>query len=414
MVLVLKIFDDYSQLCDIIITEYKGRLIYMSDREISFRSVIFLIIGVLLLLSLVVCIYVVNGEKDLVLVQGTVIDIKDDSEGTGKNDVTVAYEVDNTNYQYNFYYKDNIKIDDKVNVYYHEDNPTSVQTFKTTKLIFICPIAGLILCIVGVFDLFRKSKRVHDDLLDTKIISVDEITEQIKIITDNTEEIPYIKSDEEEEEASVKEIKGNYNIKIIEEDDEEEDEITEELPIIDLSIKGEEDNVEVKSIREVKEEVIPKKKKKEEQESLGETRALEIKLDKVLEDETNAMISLDELDNMKASKKEKPVKKNEEIEMVKLAVRKIMPKYYYLTGLTLVCELVGDEVVEINLRDVEDVTKTINSEGKLVKLTVDMDGIKCLLTNMNKVNLENVANLIHNKILSFDEDFEEKIEYKEY
>ena len=117
----------------------------MTDRDINIRSVLFLVIGILLIFSLIICVYIVNGEKDLVKTEADVIDVKKDSEGTGKNDVTVVYNVDGTSYEYNFYYKDDISVDDKLPIYYHEENVTSVQTFKTSKIIFISPIIGLVL-----------------------------------------------------------------------------------------------------------------------------------------------------------------------------------------------------------------------------------------------------------------------------
>ena len=76
----------------------------MTNKEISIRSIVFLIIGILLVLSLVICINIVNGEKDLVATNATVIKIKEDKDGTGKNDITAVYDVGNTTYQYNFYY----------------------------------------------------------------------------------------------------------------------------------------------------------------------------------------------------------------------------------------------------------------------------------------------------------------------
>ena len=154
-----------------IMLENKG-VANMTDKEVSFRSIIFLIIGILLLLSLIICIYIVNGDKDLVKISATVVDVKQDDD-KGKNDVTVSYMVDNTFYNYNFTYKDNIKVGDTIDVYYHSKNVTSVQSFKTSKLIFVCPIIGLVLCIIGLFELFRKPKEYYeDDDYKTKIISV--------------------------------------------------------------------------------------------------------------------------------------------------------------------------------------------------------------------------------------------------
>ncbi len=385
----------------------------MTDKEVSFRSIIFLIIGILLLLSLIICIYIVNGDKDLVKISATVVDVKQDDD-KGKNDVTVSYMVDNTFYNYNFTYKDNIKVGDTIDVYYHSKNVTSVQSFKTSKLIFVCPIIGLVLCIIGLFELFRKPKEYYeDDDYKTKIISVVGNTEQLKILADDTQEISYVKSEDEENEVSVKAInKDTPNIKddkkieiqtrstkvdntanidikeidIIGDTSEKINEVTAPVPVInektvkDESVSSEK---EMKKIDKLKEEKI-KNEKNEDVENVKKTSELEKSLD---------------------SKDNKEIKKE---------IVKILPKKYYIVGTTLVCELVGNSTKEINFEDIKSIVKTINSEGKLVKLTVCSDDAKCLLTNMYKVSLDQVANTIHNKLLTIKPELKEEIEYKEY
>ena len=303
----------------------------MSDKEMRLRSIVFLIIGVLLLLSLVICIYIVNSEKDLVAIEAEVADVKKDSDGTVKNDVVVTYRVNNTLYQYNFYYRDDVNKGDVISVYYHEDNVTSVQTHKTNKIIFICPIVGLVLCIIGVFALFKKNKEViEEEDYETKVISVVGNTEQLKIIPEEEMHTNYVKLPEEEVEVSVKSL--------------------------------------VKENKPSHEEISSK-------------------LDKLEED----------------SKEEVFVERE-----------KILPNYYYLSGNTLVYEVMGQEMREIPLQNVSFVVKTINSEKSLVKLTLYTEKIQCVLTNMKDISLEEMSHLIHNKLVSISSSFEEKIEYKEY
>ena len=50
----------------------------MTNKEINIRSIIFLIIGILLVLSLVICIYIVNSQKDLKTVDAIVTNVKED------------------------------------------------------------------------------------------------------------------------------------------------------------------------------------------------------------------------------------------------------------------------------------------------------------------------------------------------
>lgn len=385
----------------------------MTDKEVSFRSIIFLIIGILLLLSLIICIYIVNGDKDLVKISATVVDVKQDDDKS-KNDVTVSYMVDNIFYNYNFTYKDNIKVGDTIDVYYHSKNVTSVQSFKTSKLIFVCPIIGLVLCIIGLFELFRKPKEYYeDDDYKTKIISVVGNTEQLKILADDTQEISYVKSEDEENEVSVKAInKDTPNIK-----DDEKIEIQTrstkldnpaDIDIKEIDIIG--DTSE--KINEVTAPVPVINEKSVKDESISSEKEIE-KVDKLKEEKIENEKHEDVESVNKTSKLKKSLDSDDNKE-IKKEIVKILPKKYYIVGTTLVCELVGNSTKEINFEDIKSIVKTINSEGKLVKLTVCSDDAKCLLTNMYKVSLDQVANTIHNKLLTIKPELKEEIEYKEY
>ena len=181
----------------------------MTNKEISIRSLVFLVIGILLVLSLVICINIVSSEKDLVSTNATVIKIKEDKDGTGKNDITAVYDVGNTTYQYNFYYKDNVKIDDEIKIYYHEKDVTSVQVKKTSKLIFLFPITGIVLCVFGLFELFSKhrdaEKTIDENDEIVKVIDEDDKTKTFKIIN-HQEKSNYTKTEEEIAEVPVKNI----------------------------------------------------------------------------------------------------------------------------------------------------------------------------------------------------------------
>ena len=165
----------------------------MSSKETNIRSVLFLVIGTLLLLSLVICIYIVSSESDLVETEALVKNVKEDADGSGKNDVTVEYEVDGVPYRYNFYYNKEVSEGDTVNIYYHEKNNTSVTTFKTSKLIFICPLVGLVLCIMGLFELFKKTDDVSEDF-KTSVVGVVGNTQQLKIVTNDEVVQEYVKT----------------------------------------------------------------------------------------------------------------------------------------------------------------------------------------------------------------------------
>lgn len=315
----------------------------MSNKEVNIRSIIFLVIGVLLLLSLVICIYIVYQDKDLVEVDATVIDVKKDSDGTGKNDVTVEYDVGNVTYKYNAYFKDDVNVDDKITIYYHEDNVTSVRQAKTSKLIFISPVLGLVLCVLGLFELFKKDND-EDDLKDfqTQVISIVGNTQKLQIVTDDKDETTYVKTAEEEEETKVKSIIGKID---------------------DRKTKGNDSGEEVKSSK-----VKP-------------------------EDE-----------GQKANKIDKVVKE----------IKKVLPNDYYISGNALVYSEIGKETKEIDLHEVKNIIKTINSENKVIKIVVETDEIRCILTVMRKIDLEEIANLLHNRMVAIYGAYEEKVEYKEY
>lgn len=279
----------------------------MTNKEISRRSAIFLVIGLLLVLSLIICIYIVSKESDLVEVKATVVDVTNDKDGTGKNDVTVVYSVKNITYEYNFYYRDDIKVDDVLSIYYHEKNISLVQPNKTSKLIFICPLIGLVLCVYGLFELFTKARNYSiDEEVETKIINENDLTQQYKIITDEVVAEEYVKSPEEEIEVPVKEVKNE-------------------------------------------------------------------------------------------------IKKS-----------KIIPKSYYVSGNFLVFEEIGKDVKEIDFKNVKEIVKTVNKEGKIVKIVIETADSLCVLTKIKDIKLEELMNTLHNKMLKYNENFMEKVEYKEY
>ena len=98
----------------------------------------------------------------------------------------------------------------------------------------------------------------------------------------------------------------------------------------------------------------------------------------------------------------------------KVEQRRVLPNYYYISGTSLIYEEAGKEAKEISLKTVKKVVRTVNSEGNVVKLIVSNEEIKCILTNMKNIDLEQVASLLNNKMRTIDENFKEEVEYKEY
>ena len=94
--------------------------------------------------------------------------------------------------------------------------------------------------------------------------------------------------------------------------------------------------------------------------------------------------------------------------------KRVLPNYYYISGTSLIYEEPGKESQEISLKKIKKVVRTVNSEGNVVKLIVSNEEVKCILTNMKNIDLEQVASLLNNKMRAMDENFKEEIEYKEY
>ncbi len=362
----------------------------MSNKEINVRSIIFLVIGILLVLSLVICIYIVSGERDLVPIKATVVNVKDDKDGTGKNDVTVMYEVNGTTYEYNFYYKDSVKRDDMLSIYYHKDNVNSVQPYKTSKLIFVCPVVGLILCIYGLIELLTKSKfyTISDAEVKTKVVGEDEKTQQLRIITDDVKTTDYIKTPEEEAEVPVKGLK--MTDKKVEEDSHEKE------PEFEVVEKDLIENVGLIKDDEVSEKVIEEETKI----SLNEEVKKEVK------EKTKDVVK-------ETKKEEKIVEPKKETKVVK-ELKKVIPKIYELNDDELTYQVLGQDEVKMNLKNIKAITKTINSEGSLVKVVVNDENVSCVLTSMRGIDLNNIMEELHEKMLKYDANFEEKVEYKEY
>lgn len=362
----------------------------MSNKEINVRSIIFLVIGILLVLSLVICIYIVSGERDLVPIKATVVNVKDDKDGTGKNDVTVMYEVNGTTYEYNFYYKDSVKRDDMLSIYYHKDNVNSVQPYKTSKLIFVCPVVGLILCIYGLIELLTKSKfyTISDAEVKTKVVGEDEKTQQLRIITDDVKTTDYIKTPEEEAEVPVKGLK--VTDKKVEEDSHEKE------PKFEVVEKDLTENVGLIKDDEVSEKVIEEETKI----SLNEEVKKEVK------EKTKDVVK-------ETKKEEKIVEPKKETKVVK-ELKKVIPKTYELNDDELTYQVLGQDEIKMNLKNIKAITKTINSEGSLVKVVVNDENVSCVLTSMRGIDLNNIMEELHEKMLKYDANFEEKVEYKEY
>ncbi len=430
----------------------------MSDRETNLRSVFFLVIGILLLLSLVVCIFIVSGEKDLIETQATVKTVVKDVDGTGENEITVTYKVkDGATYEYKYVDDEDINEQDKVTIYYDSKNETAVTTFKVPKIIFIAPAIGLVLCALGLYELFKKNNPTEDgeEQFKTSVIGVIGNTQQLKIVADESEAPEYEKTPEEKVEPVVKTIKKVVTIQTpapqIEQKPvaEEVKEIPKEIepksvpePVVEKKevvvapkiqpvpkapptmVEAEPAKV-AETIKKapIEEKVAPKpvpipvpETPKPVESDM--TDAILKKVQNTMTSADSKKVTIDEDDIKQAIKdvlKEVIAEvKEEKTPPKKVEQRRVLPNYYYISGTSLIYEEAGKEAKEISLKTVKKVVRTVNSEGNVVKLIVSNEEIKCILTNMKNIDLEQVASLLNNKMRTIDENFKEEIEYKEY
>lgn len=399
----------------------------MSDREINIRSVLFLVIGILLVLSLVICIYIVVGEGDLVETTATVDKVYDDNDGVGKNTVSVIYEVNGLTYEYNFRNKNGLKKGNEITIFYHKNSITSVQTFKTSKIIFICPIIGLILCGLGLYELLKKSKNempVIDKVIDKEEpksinLTVPSPVEPIPTSA-ATPELEINKKIEKEEvvktiDEGIPAVKNTLVTEITIPEYKEE---KTETPVIP-NVEEQHEVVSPANLPVKKEEPTYKEEKVQTSSDSSNMKSLDEVAEKVKESVSqninNSTSEEDIKDVIRSVLKEVIKEVNEEKEQPKkVEQQRIIPNYFYISGTSLIYEEVGKKAKELNLKDIKRIVRTINSAGNVVKLVVSNEEYKIILTNMKNIDLEQLANLLHNKMRTIDDTFKEEIERKEY
>lgn len=409
----------------------------MSDRESNIKTVLFLVIGILLLLSLVVCIFIVGQESEYVQTEAYVAEITKDAGGSGKNSVILNYDVGGTTYGYTYETKEDLNTNQKVTIFYDKKTPKYATAEKTSKIIFLFPVAGLVLCVAGLYQLFKNRGKSEDgeEQFKTSVINVVGNTQQLEIVADETEAQEYEKTHEEEIESDVKPI------------------IKPETPIVEVELPKEApavEKVEVETeapvtepVTEVVTEPITEAPTQPVTEPVTEAVTEPVTsapvpvapvteapkeadpvadaiVKKVQENVSNddGKVSLDEDDIKKVIKDVlKEVIQEVQVEKTvpkKVVQRRVLPNYYYISGTSLIYEEPGKEAKEMSLKTVKSVVRTVNSEGNVVKLIVSNEEVKCILTNMKNIDLEQVAGLLKNKMCLIDENFKEVIEYKEY
>lgn len=185
-------------------------------KESIAKEIVFLFIGFLLLIALIVCVYVISLDREYIQTTASVTEVIE-----SEDKVIYTYIVKGEEYECKAK-RNGSKLGDRVRLYYHSDNVKKAKLNKTSKLIFVCPLIGLVLCGIGVFESIKKRKKeenMEEEQYKTKVISVLGETQKLKIITDGDSGSEYAKSLEETIEVPVKSILRKKNeIEVLDED----------------------------------------------------------------------------------------------------------------------------------------------------------------------------------------------------
>lgn len=431
----------------------------MTEKETIFRSVLFLVIGILLLISLIVCIYIFSYEKNFAPIEATIEEVVKDKKSTNLNHYVAMYKAPEGEYRAEFSTKADYKKNDKVKIYYNTKTGQNKYTRLklTSKAILICPLIGLVLCGFGLFSLFRKRKK-EEELFKTNVIATDGKTQQLQI--EAKESQSYVKTPEEQKEVEVKSVKvatpeaapaapAKVEAKpaVVAPTNVEPEKniqqtstpvtsvVTDEVVKNSTPVSTPPAPANASVVSDALTKPTPAKPaasatpstpvtaapaasapassaKASSTQNISDAVAKQLK-EKAADDPLS--ITEDEIKKVVKDVLKEVIQEVRSDTPAKPTVQvRVLPNYYYISGTALIYEEPGKESSELNLKDVKSVTRTINSEGNVVKLTVDSDAVKCILTNMKNIDLEQVANLLHNKMHTIDENFEEVIEHKEY
>lgn len=185
-------------------------------KESIAKEIVFLFIGFLLLIALIVCVYVISLDREYVQTTASVTEVLENEDK-----VIYTYIVKGEEYECKAK-RNGSELGDRVRLYYHSDNVKKAKLNKTSKLIFVCPLIGLVLCGIGVIESIKKRKKeenIEEEQYKTKVISVLGETQKLKIITDGDSSSDYAKSLEETIEVPVKSIlKKRNEIEVLDED----------------------------------------------------------------------------------------------------------------------------------------------------------------------------------------------------
>lgn len=170
------------------------------------KKIFFMFIGLLLLLSLIICVYTISLDRKYVR---TTAMIEDVVQVKNHNEVTFKYIVSGEEITKSFKTKVEFKEGKTTSIYYKKDDVNDVKLEKTSKLILLCPLIGLVIWAFAIFSSMKQKKLAEEkeeEQYRTKVISILGQTQKLKIITDGETGAEYSKSLEETIEVPVKSI----------------------------------------------------------------------------------------------------------------------------------------------------------------------------------------------------------------
>ena len=82
--------------------------------------------------------------------------------------------------------------------------------------------------------------------------------------------------------------------------------------------------------------------------------------------------------------------------------------------LKIIYQVKGKRIQEISLPKISKIIKTVNSNKELIKVTTKVDNNLFIFTYMQNIDLNEFADILHNKMKKINDDILEEIEYKEW
>ena len=119
----------------------------------TMKRVFFIFVGILLLLSLILCVYTVSLDRKYVRTTASAGEVV---KVDGKYSTEFKYIVAGEELYCPVISAKEIKEGNKTELFYKQDKVTECKLEKTSKLIFVCPVIGLVIWAIFIFESLKK------------------------------------------------------------------------------------------------------------------------------------------------------------------------------------------------------------------------------------------------------------------